>query len=314
MSPAVSPDTPSIQHSDALLLVETGGIPTARAALYWRSVPQIPGERVGLIGHYAASDDDAAEVLSAAKAELARRGATLLVGPMDGSTFRGYRFVTQRSFDGVTRPRFFTEPDNPDAWPAHFIAAGFVPYAHYVSAVGALPETDTWPAKLADPVAAARISLRPARLDAFEEEVDNLYELVMRSFRQNLLFAPIARSEFVAQFAPLRAILAPGLVWIAERPHTDGVEPVGFVLCFPDAAQAQRGEPIDTIVVKTLAVLPEVGGLGLGGLLTAQAQNSARALGFRYAIHALMHEGNVSRKISSRYAALMRRYTLFVAR
>jgi hypothetical protein len=34
-------------------------------------------------------------------------------------------------------------------------------------------------------------------------------------------------------------------------------------------------------------------------------------MGFRRAIHALMHETNVSRRLSDRYARTMRRYALF---
>jgi hypothetical protein len=41
------------------------------------------------------------------------------------------------------------------------------------------------------------------------------------------------------------------------------------------------------------------------------AQRSARKLGFRRAIHALMHEENVSRTISGRYGRTIRRYALY---
>jgi hypothetical protein len=41
------------------------------------------------------------------------------------------------------------------------------------------------------------------------------------------------------------------------------------------------------------------------------AQRKARALGFRRAIHALIHESNVSGRISARTAQTMRRYALF---
>ena len=94
---------------------------------------------------------------------------------------------------------------------------------------------------------------------------------------------------------------------MAEQAET----PVGFIFALPDLAQTQRGEALDRVIIKTVGVVPELGGLGLGGLLVARCQLAARALGYRYAIHALMMQDNISRKISAHYAQVMRRYTLF---
>ena len=45
------------------------------------------------------------------------------MGPLDGSTFRSYRLVTQPSFsDAAAHPPFLMEPDNPDEWPDDFEA------------------------------------------------------------------------------------------------------------------------------------------------------------------------------------------------
>ena len=78
----------------------------------------------------------------------------------------------------------------------------------------------------------------------------------------------------------------------------------------PDAAQAARGEAVDTVVVKTLAVDPEARGAGLGGALVRAVQERARRKGYRRAIHALMHDGNASTRISRRLGRPIRRYAL----
>ena len=52
-------------------------------------------------------------------------------------------------------------------------------------------------------------------------------------------------------------------------------------------------------------------GMGLGGVLMDEVQQAARALGYRRAIHALMHDDNRSRRLSDRYARTIRRYALF---
>jgi predicted N-acetyltransferase YhbS len=68
---------------------------------------------------------------------------------------------------------------------------------------------------------------------------------------------------------------------------------------------------VDTVVLKSLAVLPGRAGAGLGGLLMARCHEAASALGFRRVIHALMHESNVSLNLSGHYAKPFRRYTLY---
>ena len=91
--------------------------------------------------------------------------------------------------------------------------------------------------------------------------------------------------------------------------------PVGCLFALPDWAQAQRGQSIDTIVIKTVAVLPlavkhgrELA--GLGNALVARCHADAATLGYSRAIHALMHDANNSRNLSGRYAQPMRRYVL----
>ena len=85
----------------------------------------------------------------------------------------------------------------------------------------------------------------------------------------------------------------------------------GFAFGVPDVLQMRRGGPADTVVVKTVAVRPACGVQGLGSVLVSRVHDAARRLGYRRAIHALMHESNVSRNISRRYAATMRKYALF---
>jgi GNAT superfamily N-acetyltransferase len=307
----LTPDTPSVGQADAhWLAVDDGGAPLARCSLWWNHAPSLPAARLGLIGHYAAHDDAAAGLLLAhARAHLAAQGCTLAVGPLDGNTFRHYRFVTNRAVDGVPRPPFFLEPDNPDAWPLQFAAAGFAPSARYFSAIGPLPQADSRLDSLAARVQDAGIHVRPASLDAFDAELNAIYTVTAQSFTHNFLYTPIERDEFLAQYGPIRPYAQPEFVLIAEQAG----EPVGFLFAVPDLAQARRGEPVTTLIAKTTAVLPDLGGHGLASYMLARVQMAARELGYTHVIHALMHENNHSRKISAHYAAIMRQYTLFAA-
>jgi GNAT superfamily N-acetyltransferase len=306
--PGLSPLTPEVcqRHApDASLLLVSGDEPAARCSLWWKEAPALEGQRLGLIGHYAAGGADAAaDLLHRAGDLLTEQGCTLAVGPMDGSTWRRYRLLTERG----PEPTFFLEPDNPDDWPAHLTDNGFHALAQYYSALNADlgrrdPRADQAAARLAD----QGVRLRPMRPDHFEQELRAIYHLSLVSFRDNFLYTPLAEEEFLAQYRGLRDCLRPELTLLAERAG----ELIGFLLAVPDLLQARRGGAIDTVILKTMAVRPDQGGAGLGGLLIARCQEEAARLGYRRAVHALMYEANWSRRLSGRTAQTMRRYTLF---
>lgn len=305
----LNPAMPSMQQADAhWLVLGATGQPLARCSLWWKNVPTYGAERLGLIGHYAAHEASAAQcLLDQACAYLAEQRCTLAVGPLDGNTFRHYRLLTERTVDDHQQPPFFLEPDNPDAWPDHWRQAGFHSFAHYVSAIGELPAADPRTTSLTQRVADHGILIRAVDLHEFEAELQRIYSIVLKSFQNNLLYTPIDAAEFMTQYLPIRNYIQPDLVLLAEQ----GGEPVGFIFALPDLAQAQRAAPLDTVIIKTVGVVPALGGIGVGGLLVAHCQMAARRLGYRYAIHALMVEDNISRKISAHYAQVMRRYTLF---
>jgi ribosomal protein S18 acetylase RimI-like enzyme len=306
--PGLSPLTPQLceRHApDASLLLTEGKGAAARCSLWWNNAPQCAGNRLGLIGHYAAARPGAAaEVLRRACNVLAEQGCTLAVGPMDGNTWRRYRLLTERG----PEPPFFLEPDNPDDWPAHFTDNGFTPLAQYYSALNPdLNQRDPRADEAAERLAARDVRLRPLRLDRFEEELRLIYPLTLLSFRDNFLYTPLTAEEFLTMYRGLAGVLPSELQVLAEQAGTL----VGFLLAAPDLLQKQRGVPVDTVVLKTMAVHPDHGGAGLGGLMMARCQEQAAHMGFRRAIHALMHESNRSRRLSGRTAQVMRRYTLF---
>ncbi len=290
-----------------LLLVDRGSL-VARCSCWWTGTAHLEERPIGAIGHYAAADADASRtLLSHACNLLAANGVADAVGPMDGTTWRRYRFVVERGAE----PPFFLEPDNPDEWPAHWSAAGFAPLAAYTSAMNDDLQIDDprMPAAL-DRLRAAGIEIRPLDTARTDQELRRIFTLSLSAFSRNFLYTPIGETEFLEQYRAVLPYVRPELVLAAQK----GDALVGFLFALPDLLQARRGRAVDTIIVKTLAVDPSVGGMGLGGMLTALAQRTAHELGFRRAIHALMHETNLSQKISHRSARTIRRYTLYSKR
>lgn len=294
------------QKPDACwMAAQESGEASARCSLWWTRTPHLEGHRVGLIGHYAATSGDAARsLLKSAAEQLASQGCTIAVGPIDGSTWQRYRLITERN--GV--PPFFLEPDNPEQWTTHFIESGFSSLATYSSAINDdLNRRDSRADTARKRLESTGVKIRELRIDDFASELCRIYRVAEVSFRTNFLYSPISESAFSSQYERIRHFIRPELCLIAECDN----RPVGFIFALPDALQAARGEAIDTIIIKTVAVLPDRAYAGLGAFLVDRCQEISRSLGYRKAIHALMHDANNSRNISSRYARVIRRYTLF---
>jgi len=290
---------------DVHLVAISRGSLVGRCSCWWNRTPSLEGHRAGVIGHYAAAVGEAGPLLlSRACARLSAAGCTVAIGPMDGNTSRPYRFIVERGDE----PIFFLEPDNPDEWPRQWCSAGFSPLATYTSAVNDhLTVEGTSTAAVIDRLAEAGISIRTFDAAHADAELRRIFALSLVSFQRNLLFTPPSEAEFLAQNAVLLPVVRPELILLAER---DG-ELIGLMFALPDILRATRRARIDTIILKTVAVHPAFQGIGLGGVLMDLVQRSARRMGYVRAVHALIHETNVSRHISDRYARTVRRYALF---
>lgn len=288
-----------------LALHDAAGVLVARCSLWVRRDSHGVSTPDGLIGHYAAVDTNAGkELLEHAANRHQAEGRGRVIGPIDGSTWHRYRLMTDRG----TEPTFFLEPDNPDEWSRHFTDAGFVPLATYTSALNAdLSRVDPRSDRRRAELERNGITLRTFDAARFQDELAAIHELSLVAFAGNFLYSPIQFGEFLASYAPIRAHILPELVLLAEH---DG-RLVGFIFAIPDLLESAKSEPTRTVIVKSMAVHPEYGGNGLGGVLMDDCQRAAQNLGFVRAIHALMRETNLSQRISSHYGTTIRRYTLY---
>jgi len=306
-APLISADDLARHAPDAHWLLTDGGSDLlARCSIWWRTVPEYPEQRLGFIGHYAAQDSKCAtKLLNHACGQLEEQGCTLAVGPLDGTTWRRYRFIVER---GTELP-FFLEPDNPDDWPLHFTAAGFREFASYSSSLNTnLTYIDPRMDAVAERMERSGITIRQLDPAGFDQELDAIFELSLTGFQHNFLYTPISRDEFKAMYRKVQPYIRPELTLLAEH---DG-RAAGFLFAIPDMLQALRGGTIDTVVMKSIAVLPGKTYGGLGNLLLVRTMANIRELGYIRAIHALTYDGNMSaRNMSAHYAQPMRRYALF---
>jgi len=292
------------QGADSHFMALDDGFKVGECSLWWKSVPYLPGEILGIVGHYFANEGVGSSLLNYACKKLQSQGCTLAVGPMDGNTWRSYRLITNLG----SEPLFFMEIKHPSFWVNHFQSAGFSPLSEYTSAVAAdLDFIDPRVCSAECRLSSRGVSLRSLRLESLDEDLRHIYAVTIKSFQGNFLFTAINESEFMEQYRPIRGYVRPELVILAFH----GTRPVGFVFAIPDYLETQRGTPATTVILKTLAVMPGVGMAGLGAVLVARIHKEAQRLGFKRVIHALMHEDNASRNLSQQYSKEFRRYALF---
>jgi GNAT superfamily N-acetyltransferase len=297
----------SSQRPQGLVAVRDGPAGPMLARLSWWAddAPPLAGFKPGVIGHFAASSSESARLaMDGACSTLSSLGCDLALGPMDGNTWRKYRYVTETSDE----PPFFLEPCQPETYPRWWSESGFTPFERYYSAVDPdLTRTDPRLASVEERLLRVGVEIRPIRLDSFASELRMIHDLSLASFAGNVLYTPIGFEEFAAMYNAARPFVDPAFTRLAI--HEGGC--AGFVFALPDLLEAKRGLTARTLVVKTLAVRPGRILGGLGALLLQQVKQAAAARGFQRAIHALMHETNRSRNMAGPGAREIRSYTLF---
>ncbi|PAW77851.1 MAG: hypothetical protein B9S32_09630 [Verrucomicrobia bacterium Tous-C9LFEB] len=287
-------------------LVDALGNSLARGSIWWNQVPALPNQRLGIIGHFASSSFEATQqLLTHLCGRLKDQKCTMAIGPMDGNTWRKYRFVTET---GSESP-FFLEPQNPSEWPQWFLQCGFTSLAEYSSSlITDLQKRDPRVNRVRERLEKSGISIQSLQLDRFDEELQEIHQVSSTAFTHNFLYTPLSLDHFHTLYEPIRPHIVPELVFLAKK---EG-KLVGYLFGIPDLAQAQRGQKVDTTIIKTLAVLPGKSYGGLGALLVDEFHYQSRKAGFGRCIHALEYQGNGKvQHLSQFFGDVMRRYTLF---
>lgn len=309
--PAGSPLEPVVWSTGASAVVRVIGVSpgiVASCAVWARGLPTLGGKRVGCIGRFDCTDAaGATAALDAACKWLASQGCQIAVGPLDGSTWHHYRFVTESSVE----PPFFMEPTNPPEWPGMWASAGFAPLATYHSSLNEeLKTQDPMLEQASSRARGAGLLLRPVNMAEFDRELSAIFELSLSAFADNYLYCSIAWEEFSGMYTRVKDLLDPRLVLLCDDPSRPGAL-AGYVMALPDPLERQRTGGCRTLILKSMAVRAEWRSVGLGTWLIAQAQANAVTAGLTRSIFALMHDSNVSARIGKHYSRVIRRYTLF---
>jgi ribosomal protein S18 acetylase RimI-like enzyme len=302
-------------------LAEKDGEPVAAlTAFLHRSFEEKFGKRVAGIGFFEAvrGNEVAVDRLFAAATAWAReRGATRILGPMNGHLMYGFGCLDDR-FDET--PAIGVTYGRPE-YPGHWWRQGFKKAPSFYSYRVDLESAE---AKTAVESAAANdrlgdISIRTADLREWRREVAIFADLHNRAFENNWADTPITDAEMWELMGLARFTADPELYLIAEM----GGRPVGFVFCLPDLNSVLHGldrEPSSLraalrILLRgrrakrgglfAIGVLPEARGRGLAETLAARAMRRMIARGMTEMEYCLVLEDNLpSQRIARRFGGV----------
>lgn len=271
------------------LVVLEHEVPIARLALYHNPHIRIDDQSTALIGNYECIDDDvvSAFILEEAFRIARNKGMNRVLGPMNGSTWDHYRF---KSSDN---PPFLSEAQNKPWYIRQFESTGFRSCAHYLSALDRRMESDRpdWIAREQELVAAG-MNIRGIRTDQLEEELHSIYQFNLIAFTKNEFYTPISEERFLEKYLPLKALIQPDLVRIAED-KTGAM--IGYIFCFLNILDQTEKQ----LIIKTIARRPDKQWRGLGQTLASEVIRYAKGIGCSSIIHAYMYHDGTSAPVSA---------------
>ncbi len=247
--------------ADVHIIYQDGEKISARCSAWFIDAPKGKNnEKIGTIGHFEALEEETAKkVLEKACDILRDNGCKSAIGPMDGNTWRRYRFVT---YSDGSNP-FLLEPQNPLEYPKWFKNCGFTEDAYYFSKRSEIPKDFEQSCKKISELEDKNIKIREIDISQLDSELDVIYEISAVAFSNNLYYTELDRDSFKKQYYTYKEYLISDIILLAF--HND--KPIGFVFLIPDYNEMKTKGRIETVIAKTIAVLPEYRQIGLSNAM-----------------------------------------------
>ena len=279
----------------------------------WHNRPDYNGRKTSYIGNvniYEKYRKDEEQLFNKIFEELKKEGIETIIGPLNGTTWNTYRYVTEK---GNGRP-FLLEPWNEDYSVSLFEKLDFKHLAGYISTVMEGMNSD----------GRKNLNKKIEKLKKFDyykdikvESAENkdlltvlnkVYDLTVEAFKNNFLYSELEREIFLKMYMSYEDKIIKKFFKMLYL----GDELIGYVFGIPDYAELGYKGKIDTIILKTIAVSPIYNGKGMGYILINSLVEEAEKEGYENVIYALMHESNVSKNIGLLLGNMLRKYTLFI--
>ena len=279
----------------------------------WHNRPDYNGRKTSYIGNvnihekYRKNEE---QLFNKIFEELKKEGIETIIGPLNGTTWNTYRYVTEK---GNGRP-FLLEPWNEDYSVSLFEKLGFKPLAGYISTVmegmnsNGRKNLDKKIEKLKKFDYYKDTRVESAENKDLLKVLNKVYDLTVEAFKNNFLYSELEREIFLKMYMSYEDKIVKKLFKMLYLRD----ELIGYVFGIPDYTELGYKGKIETMILKTIAVSPVYNGKGMGYILINSLVEEAEKEGYENVIYALMHESNISKNIGLQLGNILRRYTLFI--
>ena len=279
----------------------------------WHNRPDYNGRKTSYIGNVSIHEKyikNEEKFFNEVFKDLKKEGIETIIGPLNGTTWNTYRYVTEKG----SRRQFLLEPWNEDYSVSLFEKLGFKPLAGYISTVMEGMDSD----------GRRNLNKKIEKLKKFDyykdikvESAENkdimtvlnkVYDLTVEAFKNNFLYSKLEKEIFLKMYLSYEDKIIKKFFKMLYFKD----ELIGYVFGIPNYTELGYKGKIDTIILKTIAVSPEYNGKGMGYILINSLIEEAEKEGYENVIYALMHESNVSKNIGLLLGNMLRKYTLFI--
>lgn len=279
----------------------------AKANCYYKNTPLVDEKNIGTIGDIEINNSEYAEKLFLECENVFReKGIHIIVAPMNGNTWKKYRTLKSTN----NEPNFLLENVSPIEYNELLKKAGFYECNTYTSNKGKIDDAyDSELIEMAkENLKEENITIRKFNKENAIEDLTKIYNVSLESFKRNPYYTDIEKEDFLKQYEQYLSMVDDELIWIAEK---EGKE-IGFVFCIPNFNELKLYGEVKTLILKTIAILPEYESLAIGNVMLSDIAKIAKKKGFTDWIFAFMHSTNTSQKMAKRNnAEVIREYALY---
>jgi len=254
------------------------------------------GGNIGLIGFYECLDNQelSKRLIEEAVNYLKENGYYIIRAPIDLTIWHPYRFVVDQ------KNTFILEPITKKYYIKHFIDYGFQQVAEYESGQRIDYQTILPYTKLAhDYLLKNGFRIEELKKEKFDEINLLIYELAKKTFTDSWSYVEISKEEYIYLYGETKDLFANLLVEVIYNPQK---EAIGFCSSIFDPIDK------DTMVIKSIAVLPEYQNMKVGAALIYSQHKKAYDRGISKIIYALVRIGNTVTKLPYPGIEVIRKY------
>ena len=302
-----------IERPTEIISFYVGNDEMAGSLCLWHNRPDYNGKVTSYIGNihiFEKYRQKEIKIFDEIFENLKKDGVEQIIGPLNGTTWNTYRYVTEKG----NRKPFLLEPWNEDYSVSLLEKMNFRPLTRYISTI--MENMNSVKKKNLDKKIEKLKKFeyyKDIRIESAENKdllkiLNDVYDLTIESFKNNFLYSEMEREMFLKMYLGYEDKIVKKFFKMLYLKD----ELVGYVFGIPDYMELEYNEKIETVILKTIAISPKYNGKGMGYILIDSFVTEAEKSGYKNIIYALMHESNVSKNIGLLLGDLLRTYTLFI--